>query len=257
MELKRFYGFGLLPLVPGAPAEALSDAVSQLATQYPHIRGAIIGTRGVGRGLDDPALEPLWASLAETGLVVFLHPHYGIDAQAWGTRDNGHVLPLALGFPFETTTVCILHPSDDSLFYLLCYFTCYDRRLRVLYWRVFSIATQTCAFFSRTRAARFHSCHPALPHALNMIQSWRVGSHMMHDGILGNCGLMRLRTARLSSVLWARRLDVQVVTRMEAVPSGVGEKRARRGCSLERTTHSFHRWRRRGNGGAWWRTWRR
>lgn len=119
VELNRFYGFGLLPLVPGAPAEALSEAVSQLATQYPHIRGIIIGTRGVGRGLDDPALEPLWASLAETGLVVFLHPHYGVDAQAWGTRDNGHVLPLALGFPFETTTVCILHASDDSLFYIL------------------------------------------------------------------------------------------------------------------------------------------
>ncbi|KAH9998264.1 hypothetical protein BJV77DRAFT_1058720 [Russula vinacea] len=79
--LKRLYGFGLLPLVPGAPAEALSEAHS-----------------GVGEGLDDPALEPLWASLAETGLVVFLHPHYGVGAQAWGTRDNGHVLPLALGF---------------------------------------------------------------------------------------------------------------------------------------------------------------
>jgi aminocarboxymuconate-semialdehyde decarboxylase len=119
VELKRLYGFGLLPLVPGAPAEALSEAVSQLATQYPHIRGIIIGTRGIGLGLDDPTLEPLWASLAETGLVVFIHPHYGVDAQAWGTRDNGNVLPLALGFPFETTTVCILHPSDDSLSHML------------------------------------------------------------------------------------------------------------------------------------------
>jgi hypothetical protein len=105
VELKRLYGFGLLPLVPGAPAEALSEAVSQLALQHPHIRGIIVSTRGIGLGLDDPALEPLWASLAETGLVVFLHPHYGVGAQAWGTRDNGHVLPLALGFPFETTTV--------------------------------------------------------------------------------------------------------------------------------------------------------
>ena len=104
-ELKRLYGFGLLPLVPGAPAESLPEAVSQLATQHPHIRGVIIGTRGAGLGLDDPALEPLWAALAETGLVVFLHPHYGVGAQAWGPRDNGHVLPLALGFPFETTTV--------------------------------------------------------------------------------------------------------------------------------------------------------
>ena len=104
-ELKRLYGFGLLPLVPGAPAESLPEAVSQLATQHTHIRGVIVGTRGAGLELDDPALEPLWAALAETGLVVFLHPHYGVGAQAWGTRDNGHVLPLALGFTFETTTV--------------------------------------------------------------------------------------------------------------------------------------------------------
>ena len=125
-ELKRFYGFGLLPLVPGASTEALSEAVSQLATQYPHIRGIIIGTRGFGLGLDDPALEPLWAFLAETGLVVFLHPHYGVDAQAWGTRDNGHVLPLALGFPFETTTVCIFVALK-----MIHYFTYCNRRLRV------------------------------------------------------------------------------------------------------------------------------
>ncbi len=118
-ELKRLYGFGLLPLVPDAPADALSEAVSQLATQHPHIRGIIIGTRGIGLGLDDPALEPLWASLAETGLVVFLHPHYGVDAQAWGPHDNGHVLKLALGFPFETTAVCTLRPSDDSLIHIL------------------------------------------------------------------------------------------------------------------------------------------
>ncbi|KAI9508112.1 amidohydrolase 2 [Russula earlei] len=103
-ELKRLYGFGLLPLVPGAPADSLSEAVTRLAIEHPHIRGVIIGTRGTGLGLDDSALEPLWAALAETGLVVFLHPHYGVGSQAWGTRDNGHVLPLALGFPFETTT---------------------------------------------------------------------------------------------------------------------------------------------------------
>jgi predicted TIM-barrel fold metal-dependent hydrolase len=106
-EFKRLYGFGLLPLVPGAPADSLSEAVSQLASRHPHIRGIVMGTRGIGSGLDDPALEPLWAALAETGLVVFLHPHYGVGAQAWGPRENGHVLPLALGFPFETTTVSV------------------------------------------------------------------------------------------------------------------------------------------------------
>ena len=63
-----------------------------------------MGSRGIGRGLDDERLEPVWAALAEAGLVVFLHPHYGVGTAAFGDKDNGHVLPLALGFPFETTT---------------------------------------------------------------------------------------------------------------------------------------------------------
>ncbi|VDC04117.1 unnamed protein product [Peniophora sp. CBMAI 1063] len=103
-SIRRLYGIGLLPLVPGAPATALPAAVRALASEHKHIRGVIIGTRGVGKGLDDEELEPLWRALSETGLVVFLHPHYGVGTQAWGERDNGHVLPLALGFPFETTT---------------------------------------------------------------------------------------------------------------------------------------------------------
>lgn len=64
-----------------------------------------MGTRGIGKGLDDEALHPVWSAIEKAGLVVFIHPHYGIDANAWGDKDNGHVLPLALGFPFETTTV--------------------------------------------------------------------------------------------------------------------------------------------------------
>lgn len=64
-----------------------------------------MGTQGIGKGLDDDALDPVWEAIEKAGLVVFLHPHYGVDGKAWGERDNGHVLPLALGFPFETTVV--------------------------------------------------------------------------------------------------------------------------------------------------------
>lgn len=102
--LKRLYAFGLLPLVPQIPISALLSTVDQIArSQY--LKGIIMGTKGIGKGLDDPDLEPVWAALAKAGMVVFLHPHYGVDASAWGDQENGHVLPLALGFPFETTVV--------------------------------------------------------------------------------------------------------------------------------------------------------
>ena len=100
--------------MPDAPAAALPTAVRELASQHKHIRGVIMGTRGLGKGLDDEKLEPLWEALADTGLVVFLHPHYGVGAQAWGEKDNGHVLPLALGFPFETTTVRSTSPLPTA-----------------------------------------------------------------------------------------------------------------------------------------------
>lgn len=103
-SLKRLYGFGLLPLVPEVSISALLDAVKQISAA-PHLKGLIMGTKGLGKGLDDEALEPVWQAIEAAGLVVFLHPHYGVDSSAWGEKDNGHVLALALGFPFETTTV--------------------------------------------------------------------------------------------------------------------------------------------------------
>jgi aminocarboxymuconate-semialdehyde decarboxylase len=102
--LKRLYGFGLLPLVPEITTTSLLETVQQISS-LSHLKGLIMGTRGIGNGLDDDALDPVWAAIERAGLVVFLHPHYGVDARAWGDKDNGHVLPLALGFPFETTIV--------------------------------------------------------------------------------------------------------------------------------------------------------
>jgi len=106
-SIKRLYGLGLLPLVPEISTSAVVDIVKQIST-LPHLRGMIIGTKGLGKGLDDPTLDPVWGAIEAAGLVVFLHPHYGVDGSAWGDIDNGHVLPLALGFPFETTTVRLL-----------------------------------------------------------------------------------------------------------------------------------------------------
>jgi aminocarboxymuconate-semialdehyde decarboxylase len=102
--LKSIYGFGLLPLVPDISIPSVLDTIKQITT-LPHIFGIIMGTKGLGKGLDDEALEPVWEALQKSNLVIFIHPHYGVDSKAFGDRANGHVLPLALGFPFETTIV--------------------------------------------------------------------------------------------------------------------------------------------------------
>lgn len=113
LSMKRLYGLGLLPLVPKVSPLDLLEAITQISS-LPHLKGVIMGTQGLGRGLDDEELEPVWRAIDRNGLVVFLHPHYGVPSSMWGERDNGHVLPLALGFPFETTIV-------RSTFFLLVY----------------------------------------------------------------------------------------------------------------------------------------
>lgn len=98
----RLFAFGTLPL--SAPA---ADVVAEIARlgSLKHMRGVIIGTSGLGAGLDDPALDAIYAALEAAGLLIFLHPHYGLPGEVYGPRANdyGHVLPLALGFPLETT----------------------------------------------------------------------------------------------------------------------------------------------------------
>ncbi|KAL8287418.1 hypothetical protein RQP46_003276 [Phenoliferia psychrophenolica] len=98
---KRLFAFGSLPLVPGVEIEKVLEAIKQVQS-LPHLRGVVMGTKGLGKGLDDQAMEPIWAALAAAELTIFVHPHYGVEG-AFGEQDNGHVLALALGFPFETT----------------------------------------------------------------------------------------------------------------------------------------------------------
>ncbi|GAA5865530.1 hypothetical protein JCM3774_002040 [Rhodotorula dairenensis] len=97
----RLFAFGSLPLVPGVETEAVLRTIAQIK-EANHLRGVVMGTRGLGKGLDDPAMEPIYEALSAAGLVVFVHPHYGIE-NAFDEQDNGHVLALGLGFPFETT----------------------------------------------------------------------------------------------------------------------------------------------------------
>ncbi|OTB08523.1 hypothetical protein M426DRAFT_52218 [Hypoxylon sp. CI-4A] len=99
----RLFFFATLPLT--APPETLLAAVGHIRS-LKSCRGVILGTSGLGKGLDDPALVPLFRALAANRLTVFLHPHYGLPSEVYGpraTEEYGHVLPLALGFPMETT----------------------------------------------------------------------------------------------------------------------------------------------------------
>ena len=96
------YFFGTLPL--SAPIDDIISAISHLA-KLPHLKGLILGTTGLGAGLDDPALDPIWHAVEKASLLLFIHPHYGLPAQVFGphAQNSGHVLPLSLGFPMETT----------------------------------------------------------------------------------------------------------------------------------------------------------
>ncbi|OJD17886.1 hypothetical protein AJ78_02058 [Emergomyces pasteurianus Ep9510] len=104
-EYRSLFAFGALPL--SAPStDIIANEISRLKT-LKYLRGVIMGTSGLGKGLDDPALDPIWAALESTETLLFLHPHYGLPDDAFGGAKTmeryGHVLPLALGFPLETT----------------------------------------------------------------------------------------------------------------------------------------------------------
>ncbi|KAH7091985.1 hypothetical protein FB567DRAFT_435136 [Paraphoma chrysanthemicola] len=98
----RLYFFGTLPL--SASTETITAEIERLST-LKYARGVIMGTSGLGQGLDDAKLDPVYAALEKHRQLIFLHPHYGLPASVYGPRasDYGHVLPLALGFPLETT----------------------------------------------------------------------------------------------------------------------------------------------------------
>ncbi|KJZ72149.1 hypothetical protein HIM_08414 [Hirsutella minnesotensis 3608] len=98
----RLFFFGTLPLT--APLDTIKSSITHLKGLR-YCRGVILGTSGLGQGLDDPRLLPIFEALADARLTIFLHPHYGLPNDVWGPRseDYGHVLALALGFPMETT----------------------------------------------------------------------------------------------------------------------------------------------------------
>lgn len=74
---ERFLGLSTVPLqAPQAAADELRRAMTQLG-----LRGAMIATNVNGRNLDDPALDPFWATAEELGAFIFIHPQVSAAAE--------------------------------------------------------------------------------------------------------------------------------------------------------------------------------
>lgn len=103
----RIYGFGAVAAHVaredngnGEGARAVVRELERVASME-GMRGVILGAHE----LDHPGMDPIYEACSRLGLVVFLHPHYGIGGSSELLHGYGHVLPLALGFPMETTIV--------------------------------------------------------------------------------------------------------------------------------------------------------
>jgi len=75
-------------------ADELRHAVRVLG-----LRGAQIGSNIMGKNLDDPELEPVWAAAAELGAFILLHP---INV-AGADRLSSYYLTNLIGNPLDTT----------------------------------------------------------------------------------------------------------------------------------------------------------
>jgi aminocarboxymuconate-semialdehyde decarboxylase len=91
----RFWGIATLPMqAPERAAEELRRAMSKL-----NLRGAMIGSHALGKNLDDPSFEPLWATAEELGAFMFIHP---VDV-AGADRLTSYYLRNLIGNPLDTT----------------------------------------------------------------------------------------------------------------------------------------------------------
>lgn len=89
----RLRALGTVPVGdPSAAAEA-RRCVDELG-----MAGVTIGSQGMGRDLDDPVNDELWAFLAERQVFTFLHP--SVPAEPERTRD--YWMAQLVGFPMET-----------------------------------------------------------------------------------------------------------------------------------------------------------
>jgi aminocarboxymuconate-semialdehyde decarboxylase len=91
----RFLGIATLPMqAPELAAAELRRAVRTLK-----LRGAMIGSNVMGRNLDHPDLEPLWAAASELDAMLLVHP---VNVGA-ADRLRSYYLNNLIGNPLDTT----------------------------------------------------------------------------------------------------------------------------------------------------------
>ncbi len=92
---ERFLAMATLPMqAPRQAADELRHAVDVLG-----LRGAQIGSNIAGKNLDDPELEPVWATAAELDVFILVHP---INV-AGADRLSSYYLANLVGNPLDTT----------------------------------------------------------------------------------------------------------------------------------------------------------
>ncbi len=91
----RFMGIATLPMqAPDKAADELKRAVEKLG-----LKGTMFGSNIMGKNLDDPSFEPIWATAEALGAFVFIHPNNIAGAD----RMRSYYLNNLIGNPLDTT----------------------------------------------------------------------------------------------------------------------------------------------------------
>lgn len=91
----RFEAIAAVPLQDGKKA---ADELRHAMTKLGH-KGMQIGTNVKQKNLDDPSLEPLWATAEELGAFILMHPQFVIPTD----RFKEYYFRNFIGNPLETT----------------------------------------------------------------------------------------------------------------------------------------------------------
>jgi len=91
----RFMGIATLPLQdPRRAADELRRAMTKLG-----LKGSMFASNIMGKNLDDPSFEPVWATAEELGAFMFVHPNNVAGAD----RLKSYYLQNLIGNPLDTT----------------------------------------------------------------------------------------------------------------------------------------------------------